>query len=67
MSIILKAAPQNSSSQPSVMAPMLEELELAKDMKVLEIGTSSGYNTALLANIVGENNLVYTIENQPVE
>ena len=44
---------------------MLEESELAKDMKVLEIGTGSGYNAALLANIVGENNLVYTIENQP--
>ena len=66
-SIILKAAPPSSSSQPSVMTPMLEELELAKDMKVLEIGTGSGYNTALLANIVGENNLVYTIDNQPVE
>ena len=64
-SIILKTNPPSSSSQPSVMAQMLEESELAKDMKVLEIGTGSGYNAALLANIVGENSLVYTIENQP--
>lgn len=64
-SILLKANPPTSSSAPSVMAGMLEELELAEGMKVLEIGTGSGYNAALLAHIVGEKKRVYTIENQP--
>lgn len=63
-SIILNTNPLSGSSAPSVMAGMLDALELAEGMKVLEIGTGSGYNAALLAHIVGEDNLVYTIENQ---
>ncbi len=52
----------SSSSQPHVMAMMLEELELKKGLKVLEIGTASGYNAALIAEIVGRSDLVYTME-----
>ncbi|AZR73146.1 hypothetical protein BBF96_06970 [Anoxybacter fermentans] len=52
----------SSSSQPHVMAMMLEALELKKGLKVLEIGTASGYNAALMAEIVGQDELVYTIE-----
>lgn len=46
-------------SQPYIVALMTETLELEKDMKVLEIGTGSGYQAAVLAEIVDH---VYTIE-----
>lgn len=46
-------------SQPYVTALMIQELELQKEARVLEIGTGSGYQTALLAELVSK---VYTIE-----
>jgi len=46
-------------SQPYVVAYMTEQLELAPGMKVLEIGTGSGYQAAILAYLGCE---VYTIE-----
>jgi len=46
-------------SQPYIVALMTELLDLKEDMKVLEIGTGSGYQAAILAKIVKE---VYTIE-----
>jgi protein-L-isoaspartate(D-aspartate) O-methyltransferase len=48
-----QAVPVSSSSQPSLMAQMLEDLRLAPDLKVLEIGAGTGYNAALLAHVVG--------------
>jgi protein-L-isoaspartate(D-aspartate) O-methyltransferase len=45
--------PISSSSQPSLMAQMLEELELEPGLNVLEVGTGTGYNAALLAHVVG--------------
>ena len=39
-------------SQPFVVAFMLQELQLRGDERVLEIGTGSGYQTALLARLV---------------
>lgn len=42
----------SSSSQPSLMAQMLEDLQPGPGMRVLEIGTGTGYNAALLANVV---------------
>ncbi|MFE5560025.1 protein-L-isoaspartate O-methyltransferase [Streptomyces sp. NPDC056544] len=41
----------SSSSQPSVMAEMLELLELRPGMRVLEIGAGTGYNSALISTI----------------
>lgn len=46
-------------SQPYIVAYMTEALELKGDEKVLELGTGSGYQTAVLAEIVKE---VYSVE-----
>jgi protein-L-isoaspartate(D-aspartate) O-methyltransferase len=46
-------------SQPYIVAVMTEALDLASDDVVLEIGTGSGYQAAVLAEIVSQ---VYTIE-----
>ncbi|RMG41446.1 MAG: protein-L-isoaspartate(D-aspartate) O-methyltransferase [Candidatus Dadabacteria bacterium] len=50
---------EQSISQPYVIALMLQELKIDKDCRVLEIGTGSGYQTALLASICKE---VYSLE-----
>jgi len=44
----------SSSSQPEIMATMLDQLRLAPGLRVLEIGAGTGYNAALMAHIVGE-------------
>lgn len=54
--------PVSSSSQPSTMAIMLKQLNLAAGHRVLEIGTGTGYNTALIAEIVGETGAVTTVD-----
>src|SRR5438270_13975944 len=41
-------------SQPYIVALMLEALELSPTGRVLEIGTGSGYVTALLAELTAE-------------
>lgn len=46
-------------SQPYIVALMTQVLDLAPDDKVLEIGTGSGYQAAILAEVVDQ---VYTIE-----
>lgn len=46
-------------SQPSMVALMTQSLDLQGDEKVLEIGTGSGYQTAILAELA---DTVYTIE-----
>jgi len=46
-------------SQPSLVAYMTERLVLAADSRVLEIGTGSGYQTAILAELAAA---VYSIE-----
>lgn len=46
-------------SQPYMVALMSEELQLTGREKVLEIGTGSGYQTAVLAELAAE---VYTVE-----
>lgn len=52
----------SSSSQPSIMAVMLEQLGLVPGMRVLEIGAGTGYNAAMLAHLVGPGGRVVSID-----
>jgi protein-L-isoaspartate(D-aspartate) O-methyltransferase len=49
-------------SQPYIIALMTQELELTGNEKVLEIGTGSGYQAAILAELSGT---VHTVERIP--
>jgi protein-L-isoaspartate O-methyltransferase len=54
--------PTSSASMPSVVAGMLRALDVHSGHFVLEIGTGTGWNAALLAEIVGAQGLVVTVE-----
>jgi protein-L-isoaspartate(D-aspartate) O-methyltransferase len=54
--------PGSSISQPSLVADMLEVLELTRGACVLELGAGTGYNAALLAELVGDQRLVSTVD-----
>jgi protein-L-isoaspartate(D-aspartate) O-methyltransferase len=58
----LPIAEKQTISQPYVVALMTESLELAGSEKVLEIGTGSGYQSAVLAELAGR---VFSIERHP--
>jgi len=49
-------------SQPSTVAFMLEQLKAGEGDKVLDIGSGSGWTTALLCQIVGEKGSVTGLE-----
>ena len=49
--------PVSSSSQPSLMIRMVEALDIRDGQRVLEIGTGTGYNAALLSHRLGETNV----------
>lgn len=51
-----------TTSQPSLVAYMTEQLALTPQSRVLEIGTGSGFQTAILAEIAAE---VFTVELLP--
>ncbi len=48
--------------QPSIMATLLEELDLKEGEKVLEIGTGSGWSSSLISYCVGKKGMVVSIE-----
>lgn len=55
----------SSSSMPTIMAIMLEQLDLKPGQRVLEIGTGTGFNAGLIASIVGPSGKVVTMDIQP--
>jgi protein-L-isoaspartate(D-aspartate) O-methyltransferase len=57
--------PVSSSSQPAMMAIMLDQLDLRPGHRVLEIGTGTGYNAAVMAAVVGRGGQVVTIDIDP--
>lgn len=54
----------SSSSKPTIMAVMLELLAAQPGMRVLEIGTGTGYNAALMCHHLGDRN-VTTVDIDP--
>lgn len=54
--------PVSSSSQPAIMAIMLEQLAVRPGDRVLEIGAGTGYNAALLAHLAGDEGSVVTVD-----
>ncbi|MDY6820050.1 MAG: rRNA adenine N-6-methyltransferase family protein [Deferribacterota bacterium] len=62
MDLSLPIGFNQTMTKPSTMAYMISYLNLKKEHNVLEVGTGSGYQTAILANIFRD---VYTIEINP--
>lgn len=56
--------PASSTSQPSIVATMLELLDLVPGARVLEIGAGTGYNAALISELVGDQRLVVSVDVQ---
>lgn len=54
--------PISSSSQPAIMALMLQQLAVQPGQRVLEIGAGTGFNAALLAHLVGPAGHVVTVD-----
>lgn len=52
---MVTGAPTSSSSAPGLMALMLAALEVADSHRVLEVGTGTGYNAALLCHRLGSD------------
>lgn len=57
--------PTSSSTAPSVMAAMIRAADVSPGDRVLEIGTGTGYNAAVLCELVGTGGQVTTIEVDP--
>ncbi|MBU1039356.1 protein-L-isoaspartate(D-aspartate) O-methyltransferase [Patescibacteria group bacterium] len=53
---------EQTISQPSVVAFMLDLLAVKKGMKILEVGSGSGFVTALLATLVGPQGKIISLE-----
>jgi protein-L-isoaspartate(D-aspartate) O-methyltransferase len=57
-----EGVPISSSSQPTIMAIMLDQLGVASGHRVLEIGAGTGYNAALLGHLVGPGGAVVSVD-----
>ena len=52
----------SSASHPGVMTEILERLELSSGQKVLEIGAGTGFNAALIADLIGDKGKVVSLD-----
>lgn len=55
----------SSISQPSMIVQMLQMLDVRSGNSILEIGTGSGYNAALLSRLGGHEGCVITLDIEP--
>jgi len=53
------------ASVPTVVAMMLDQLDVHPGMRILEIGAGTGYNAALLAHLTGSGGSVTTVDYDP--
>ena len=60
-----RGLPLSSSSQPTIMAIMLQLLRPTPGNRVLEVGAGTGYNAALIAHLVGPSGRVVTVDIDP--
>lgn len=58
--------PIPQSSAPAIIEALIHLADIQPGHRILEIGTGSGYSTALLATIVGESGAVTSVEVNPV-
>ncbi|QES50740.1 protein-L-isoaspartate(D-aspartate) O-methyltransferase [Streptomyces venezuelae] len=54
----LGKTPSSSSSQPRMVFSMLADLDVKNGLRVLEIGTGTGWNSALLGHRLGAENVI---------
>src|SRR5437660_1538405 len=57
--------PISSSSEVGIMIVMAHLLDVAPGQRILEIGAGTGYNAAVLAELVGERGAITTIDIDP--
>lgn len=60
--IALPIGYESTISQPSTIMIMLQALELKPNLKVLEIGTGSGYTAALMSKIIWKKRYIFSID-----